>query len=80
MEVVIRNKCKEGGSKMIKTVIRLKDDAVMVFDDQGEPMTAYQGRYDSVKAKIVQDAPVEAVFLHWFGSGAIPETVSREEW
>ncbi len=65
---------------MMKTVIRLKDDMVMVFDDRGEQMTAYQGQYDSVKAKIVQDAPVEAVFLHWLGSDAIPETVSREEW
>ena len=65
---------------MMKTVIRLKNDMVMVFDDRGEQMTAYQGQYDSVKAKIVQDAPVEAVFLHWLGSDAIPETVSREEW
>jgi len=80
MEVVTRNKCKEGGSKMMKTVIKLKNDMVMVFDDRGEQMTAYQGQYDSVKAKIVQDAPVEAVFLHWLGSDAIPETVSREEW
>lgn len=80
MEVVTRNKYKEGGSKMMKTVIRLKNDMVMVFDDRGEQMTAYQGQYDSVKAKIVQDAPVETVFLHWLGSDAIPETVSREEW
>ena len=65
---------------MMKTVIRLKNDMVMVFDDRGEQMTAYQGQYDSVKAKIVQDAPVEAVFLHWLGSDAIPQTVSREEW
>ncbi len=65
---------------MMKTVIKLKNDMVMVFDDRGEQMTAYQGQYDSVKAKIVQDAPVEAVFLHWLGSDAIPETVSREEW
>ena len=39
MEVVTRNKCKEGGSKMMKTVIRLKGDAVMVFDDRGEQIT-----------------------------------------
>ncbi len=80
MEVVTRNKCKEGDSKMIKTVIRLKDDAVMVFDDRGEQMTAYQGRYDDVKEQIFKDAPSEAVFLHWLGSNAIPQTVSREEW
>lgn len=65
---------------MMKTVIRLKDDAVMVFDDRGEQMTAYQGQYDQVREKVLEDAPSEAVFLHWLGSDAIPETVSREEW
>lgn len=80
MEVVTGNKYKEGGSKMIKTVIRLKDDAVMVFDDRGEQMTVHQGQYDDVKEKIFKEAPPEAVFLHWLGSDAIPETVSREDW
>ncbi len=65
---------------MIRTVIRLKNDMVMVFDDSGEQLTAYQGQYDSVRAKIVQDAPLEAVFLCWFGSNSIPITVSKEEW
>ncbi len=65
---------------MIGTVIRLKNDMVMVFDDIGEQMTAYQGQYDSVRAKIVQDAPLEAVFLCWFGSNSTPITVNREEW
>lgn len=80
MEVVTRNKCKEGGSKMMKTVIRLKDDAVMVFDDRGEQMTAYQGQYDQVREKVLEEASLGAVFLHWLGSDAIPQTVSREEW
>ena len=65
---------------MIGTVIRLKNNMVMVFDDSGEQMTAYQGQYDSVRAKIVQDAPLEAVFLCWFGSNSTPITVNREEW
>jgi len=65
---------------MIRTVIRLKNDMVMVFDDSGEQMTAYQGQYDGVRAKIVQDAPLEAAFLCWLGSNSIPITVSREEW
>ena len=65
---------------MIGTVIRLKNDMVMVFDDIGEQMTAYQRQYDSVRAKIVQDAPLEAVFLCWFGSNSTPITVNREEW
>jgi len=65
---------------MIKTVIRLKDDTVMVFDDRGEQVTAYQGRYGSVREEILKDAPPEAVFLCWFGSNSIPVTVSKEEW
>lgn len=65
---------------MIKTVIRMKDDLVMVFDDRGEQMPAYQGKYDEVRERVVKDAPPDAMFLHWFGSNAIPETVSREEW
>ena len=65
---------------MIGTVVRLKNNMVMVFDDSGEQMTAYQGQYDSVRAKIVQDAPLEAVFLCWFGSNSTPITVNREEW
>jgi len=80
MEVVTGNKYKEGGSKMIKTVIRLKDDMVMVFDGMGEQMTVYQGQYDQAKEKVLEDAPLDAVFVNWFGSDAIPETVSREDW
>ena len=80
MEVVTGNKYKEGGSKMIKTVIRLKDDMVMVFDGRGEQLTVYQGQYDQAREKVLEDAPLDAVFLHWLGSDAIPQTVSREDW
>lgn len=65
---------------MIKTVIKLKNDTVMVFDVRGEQMEVYQGEYDAVRRKILEDAPPDAVFLYWVGSKAIPETVSREEW
>ncbi len=65
---------------MIKTVIKLKNDTVMVFDARGEQMEAYQGEYDVVRRKILENAPPDAVFLYWFGSNPIPETVSREEW
>jgi len=65
---------------MIQTVIRLRNDLVMVFDDRGEQVTTYQGQYEGVKRDILKDAPPDAVFLNWFGSDAIPETVSREEW
>jgi len=65
---------------MIKTVVRMKNDQVMVFDGSGEQMPAYQGQYDQVRKKIMRDAPPEAVFVDWFGSDAIPEAVSREAW
>ncbi len=65
---------------MINSVVRLKDDTVMVFDDRGGQMPAYQGHYDDVREKILRDAPPSAVFLHWFGSNDVPEAVSREEW
>jgi hypothetical protein len=68
------------GSKMIKTVIRMKNDLVMVFDDRGEQKPDYQGKYDEVRESVVRDATPDAVFLHWSGNDAIPETVSREEW
>lgn len=65
---------------MINSVVRLKDDTVMVFDDRGGQIPAYQGYYDDVREKILRDAPPSAVLLHWFGSKDIPEAVSREEW
>ena len=65
---------------MIKTVIRMKNDLIMVFDDRGEQKTAYQGKYGEVRESVVRDAPPDAVFLHWPGGDAIPKTVSREEW
>jgi hypothetical protein len=42
---------------MIKTVVRMKNDLVMVFDGRGEQMPAYQGKYGEVRDRIVQDAP-----------------------
>ena len=65
---------------MIKTVVRMKNDQVMVFDGSGKQMPDYQGQYDQVREKIMRDVPPDAVLLHWFGNNAIPETVSREAW
>lgn len=65
---------------MIKTIIRLKDDMVMVFDTEGEQIPEYQGKYENVKESILRDAPPDAVFTHWFGYSAEPATIYREEW
>jgi hypothetical protein len=65
---------------MIKTVIRIKNDMVMVFDENGEELPEYQGYYQDVKDRILADARPDAVFNHWFGHSLNPETVSLECW
>ena len=52
---------------MIKTVIRLKNNMVMVFDTEGEQVPEYQGKYEDVKGRILRDASTGTVFNHWFG-------------
>jgi len=65
---------------MITTIIRLKNDMVMVFDAEGEQVPEYQGQYKDVKGGILRDAPPDALFTHWFGYRNEPETIYREEW
>ena len=65
---------------MIKTVIRIKNDYVMVFDEDGEQVPGYQGHYNDVKAKILADAPAGSVFNHWFGNSPEPEKVTGATW
>ena len=65
---------------MIKTVIRIENDLVMVFDENGEEMPEYQGIYDYVKDKIMDDATEESIFNHWFGHRFKPCTVEPDRW
>jgi hypothetical protein len=65
---------------MIKTIIRLKNDMVMVFDAEGEQLPEYQGQYEEVKTGILRDAPPDAIFVNWFGYRAEPEAVCRAGW
>lgn len=65
---------------MIKTVIRLKNNMVMVFDTEGEQVPEYQGKYEDVKGRILRDASTGTVFNHWFGHELEPETVAGENW
>ena len=65
---------------MIKTVIKLQNDMVMVFDVGGEQKPEYQGQYWDVKASILRDAPLDAVFARWFNHDIEPEIISREGW
>ena len=65
---------------MIKTVIRIKNNMVMVFDETGEQMPEYQGYYDQVKERILANAPGGSVFNHWFGGSPEAEVVASEAW
>ncbi len=65
---------------MIKTIIRIKNDMVMVFDEDGEQMPEYQGSYGDVKERILANAPPGSVFKHWFGYSREPEVVKGEIW
>jgi hypothetical protein len=63
---------------MIKTVIRIENDMVMVFDENGEELPEYQGNFSSVKDKIIADAREESVFKHWFGYNLKPRVIRRD--
>ena len=65
---------------MIKTVIRLRNNMVMVFDIEGEQIPGYQGQYEDVKGRILRDAPFGTVFTHWFGHSLLPKVVPAENW
>jgi hypothetical protein len=53
---------------------------VMVFDENGEELPEYQGRYNEVRDRIVADAPTGAVFNHWFGHSLKPDIVPTKKW
>jgi hypothetical protein len=65
---------------MIKTVIRIKNDMVLVFDENGDELPEYQGYYPNVKDQILADAQANAVFNHWFGHSLKPEGITLEAW
>lgn len=65
---------------MIKTVIRVRNNTVMVFDAEGEQIPEYQGQYEDVKERILRDAPAGAVFNNWFGKVLEPTAVPGKNW
>lgn len=64
----------------IKTVVRLPNNTVMVFDKNGEQIPEYQGQYGRVREGILKDAPPDTVFAHGFTDGGELQKVSREKW
>ena len=65
---------------MIKTVIRFKNNMVMVFDKRGEQMPKYQGQYEKVKESILGDALPDTIFALGLTDDGELRKVSREEW
>lgn len=64
----------------IKTVVKSGNDMVMVFDQRGEQIPQYQGKYDEVKERILRNAPTDAVFAHGYTEAGELQVVPREEW
>jgi hypothetical protein len=65
---------------MIKTVIKAPNDMVITFDEQGNQIPEYQGRYEDVKRKIMAGTGTEAAFIHWLGVSPEPDIVSKVSW
>jgi len=65
---------------MIKTVIRFQNNMVVVFDKRGEQIPEYQGQYEEVKGKILEDAPLSAIFGYLPDYQTELQIVPREEW
>jgi hypothetical protein len=65
---------------MIKKIIRLQNDMVMVFDENGEQLPEYQGYYRDVKDRIMDEAPAGAIFNHWFGYTPRPVLKASSIW
>lgn len=53
----------EAEGRRITAVYKWQNEMVMVFDQHGEQMPAYQGHYLDVRALILRDAPPSATFL-----------------
>ena len=62
---------------MIKSVLKIENEMVLVFNENDEQIPEYQGLYEEIRGKILADAPLDAVFGHLVtGLKAVP----REEW
>ena len=65
---------------MIMRVIRVSNNMVMVFDEEGEQIPEFQGYYNDVRESILTNASGGTVFNHWFDLSPEPEQVSPEAW
>jgi len=47
----------------IVEVVHFANGLVMVFDEEGQQMSEYQGKYEEVKDKILRDSHAGSVFI-----------------
>ena len=62
--------------KEISQVIKWANGMVMVFDKNGEQISEYQGKYVSVKSKILKNATNETKF--YYGQWGFGKTEVRK--
>lgn len=62
---------------MISEVRKLETGKILVFDEKGEQMPEFQGKYEDVRIKILTRAPRGTKFFHgdWPGN-----PVPRKDW
>lgn len=65
---------------MIRSVIRCRNDMVMVFDENGEQLPEYQGNYIEVKDLILRDVESDTTFSHTVDTGPGFTVVQKEDW
>ena len=63
---------------MINSVMKSEEGMVLVFDQRGNQIPEYQGKYEDVRERILSDAPPGALF--WHVENRRNRAVSREEW
>ena len=65
---------------MIKIAIRLKNNVVLVFDEEGNQIPEYQGQFEEVKEEVLRDAPPDVIFAHGFTNVGGLRMVPMEDW
>lgn len=63
---------------MISNVIKSEEGMALVFDERGNQMSEYQGKYEDVREKILRDAPPNTLF--WHAADWRKRSVAREDW
>lgn len=66
---------------MIKDVIKWSNGMVMVFNENGEQMGQFQGKYEDVKERILKnDASKFTEYFYADWRGGLKEEKTKETW